>query len=308
MFLTIHTLAFVVSLLSADERAASAVQQPDELEVRLKDGTIRSGYPDPSTDAVRLRLRFGESDAYIVYGIDWERVRELCAGREAWPVEKFEDFRRHLSAQLKDADTAPMPRTDAPSATVRTDRPSPAEQRSPLAVQPDERTHPRRPDSAARVTHIQVEQVSPYLVSPNWDADAAWDGVVVRVRPVDRWGRLVQVPGSLQATLLGDVGHFFGHGARVSESEPIREIGRWTRSLRASAFDEEGIVVRLEFQSYHPEPASASDPGWGIGPDGELHVRMVVPGHGVFQADAPVRLRRFSPLRDQMLLRSATRP
>jgi hypothetical protein len=306
MLLTIQWLAFVVWLLSADERAASPVQQSDELEVRLKDGTVRTGSPDSTTDTARLRLRFGEPDAYIVYGIDWEHVRELRAGRDTWSAEKFDDFRQHLSAQLKGADTAPMRPTDAPSATVRAERPPAAAQRQPRAVQPDERIHTRRLDSSARVTHIQVEQVSPYLVSPNWDADAAWDGVVVRVRPVDQWGRVVPVQGSLQATLLGDVGHFFGRGALGPESEPIREIGRWTRPLRISDYGPEGVVLRLEFQSYHPEPASASDPGWRIGPEGELQVRLAVPGHGVFHADATVRLRRFSPLRDQ-LLRSATR-
>jgi len=54
-------------------RSASA----QGVHVQLTDGSTRVGLPDRSTDAAHLRLRRGSRDAYIVYEIDWARVKSI---------------------------------------------------------------------------------------------------------------------------------------------------------------------------------------------------------------------------------------
>ena len=53
------------------------------MDVHLKSGSVRSGEPDASTNDSNLRLRVGEPDAYIVFGIPWEHIAEIRAARDA---------------------------------------------------------------------------------------------------------------------------------------------------------------------------------------------------------------------------------
>lgn len=305
-----HSVWLVAALLGSQAQPALP-PPPDALEATLVDGTTRSGDADPLTDEVRLRLRYGDPDAYIVFGIRWNQIVEIRGGEEVWTADRFDDLRRRLAVKFREAqdETAQpvsSPRTAAQSEPVTTPMP----QAPAAAARSDERAGDGLRDSAStRVAYVHVEPVSPYLVSPNWNASPQWDGIVVRVRPMDRWGRVVPVRATLQVSLFSNVASFFGRGIRHSEQDPIREIGHWTRVLRASDFDSDGAVIRLEFQNYHPEPRGTDDPGWLIAPHGDVLVSLAVSGQGVFHAstDAAVRLRRFSPLRDQLLLRSGTR-
>ena len=304
-----NSLWVIAALLAS--RPMSALAEPTgAVEARLKDGTTRSGDGDPSTDASRLRLRYGKPDAYVVFGIRWNQIVEISVGEEVWTPDRFDAFRRRLAVSFDEArdETArpvarpnPAASTELPSSSSR----SPA----PAAVSDGQAGRERRDSPSARVARVQVEPVSPYLVSPSWNRDPQWDGIVVRVRPLDQWDRVVPVQATLQVSLFSNVGSFFSRSTRHVEQDPIREIGRWTRTLRASDYASDGATIRLEFQNYHPEPPGAGDPGWQIAPHGDVLVSMLAPGHGVFHAstDVPVRLRRFSPLRDQLFLRSGTR-
>jgi len=63
-----------------------------------------------------------------------------------------------------------------------------------------------------------------------------------------------------------------------------------------------GAVYRLPFQAVHPE----FDTDWAA--HGLVHVRLTVPGHGVFEASQEVvRIRAFSPIRDELEMSTGRR-
>jgi hypothetical protein len=282
--------------------------------VRLSDGSERVGAPDRSTNDARLRLRSGDADASIVYGIAWERIREILAPNQTWTPDRFGNLRGELAAHFRSEPERAAQQDDAPRepipAPIRTIDSS--EARDPDAFRraaDDSATSPRPRDD--RVRSLAVETVSPYRYAANLNASPAWDGIVLRVRPMDVQGDLVPVQGTVDVTLIGDVGR--------NQAESIRPIGHWSRVLRSSDYGRDGAIVRLEYQNHHPEPwnaaatdrwhVSQADPGWSIATYGEVSVRMAIPGQGVFAAggDSPVRLRRFSPLRDRYFLGHGSR-
>lgn len=264
--------------------------QARALEVRLKDGSTRSGAVHRSTDSSALRLQHGEPNAYIIFRIDWARIAQIRDGEQVWTPERFDAFRREL---------ADRPSNEPDPATpedwfVRLGRLDP----QPAVQEPAVEPHP------ARVHAIGVD-----AEVGNWDADVEWDGVRVRVRPIDQWGGTVRAAGRLDVTLTARLDPAATASARGRSEPTIERIGHWTPSLRQDDYGLDGALVRLAFQNYDPDrPNAAWHRDHGISWLGELSVRLVVPGQGVFHAAAgPVRLRRFSPLRDQHFIRHGTR-
>ncbi len=275
------------------------------LEIRLKDGGTRTGVFDVATNEASLRIRVGEPDAYIIYGIDWDKIEEVRDGTERWSADRFAEFR------AKKSDPAEVIRAAKSWHDVKgepSSKPSPSSR--PLWESPSNRETTEAGDS--RVRYIEID-----AVTANWDSDAQWDGIVLRVWPMNQWGEVIPVSGILDVTLSGDRGdppHFDRHGDR------IQSIDHWVRWLRESHYGNDGANVRLEFQAFRPEPRNfagtdrwhvfQADPGWWLrNNSGDVFVRMTVPGHGVFEASVslPVRLRRFSPLRDRYFIRNGTR-
>ena len=63
-----------------------------------------------------------------------------------------------------------------------------------------------------------------------------------------------------------------------------------------------GIVLKLPFQATHPEFDS------DVWSHGFVHLRLVVPGQGVFEDSVDgVRIRQFAPIRDWMQLSTGHR-
>jgi hypothetical protein len=276
------------------------------MDVELKSGSVRSGEPDASTNELTLRLRVGEPDAYIVFGIPWDEIAEIRDGNEVWRPEQFDDVRNRFAdsldepqreiretAQSRRAGTAAKPASSRPL------------WESPRAPAPNEPAN-------ARLRFIDID-----AVAANWDANNDWDGIVLRIWPLNQSGDVVTVPGTLDVTLTANRG---GPPLSDPRGEQIQPIGRWTRSVRVSNYGADCVSVRLPFQAIHPDVPNASgtdrfhvshaNPDWWlVNNSGDIHVRFSVPGHGVYTATTslPVRLRRFSPLRDQYFLRHGTR-
>ena len=274
------------------------------VEVRLKSDRVRMGVPDASTDEKSLRLRSGQPDAFIVFGIPWDEIAEIREHNESWTPDRFGEFRKRLTETIADPQQADLASDDDPETPVS------APSTRPLWQAP---TNGGRVESSSpRVRHIEIE-----AVAANWDSDLAWDGIVLRVWPLDKFGRVVNVPGSLVVTLTAHRG--FPPGSDPS-AEQIEPIGYWYRYVRPPDYGRDGVSLQLEYQYVHPERRNAADTDrwhvYGAHPDwfvfansGDVHVRMSVPGHGTFTASTslPVRLRRFSPLRDDYFLRHGTR-
>lgn len=262
------------------------------IDVQLKNGSIRTGDPDPSTSDSYLRVRTGGPNAHIIFGIRWEQIAEIRDGREVWKPEQFDELRKRWSEQISDRQESNEPERDD---SARAENPSSSRPlwQAPATAGPTE-------PSNSRMRFIEID-----AVAANWDAGVEWDGIVVRVWPMDQFGHVVRVPGTLEATLISEEPGFDDrwHG------DDNQRIGHWVRPVRVSDYGHDGFNLRLEFQNYQPErPNAPWHPDYFIARHGEVHVSMIVPGHGVFRASTgPVRIRRFSPLRDKYFLRNGTR-
>lgn len=123
----------------------------------------------------------------------------------------------------------------------------------------------------------------------NWDDDVEADGFWLEIQPLSAWGAIVPVEATLSVDLLG-------RSTRpVNRPEPPIRLGRWSRRVTSADFGLFGAVYRFPFQAIHPsfEP--------GVAPDALVHVRLSVPGRGVFEASiCPSRLRPYCSFRDEL--------
>lgn len=123
----------------------------------------------------------------------------------------------------------------------------------------------------------------------NWDRDADIDGIELRILPRSADGIVVPVQGAIAVELHGRLLAV----TRATPSPPFPQLERWSQAVRPADFaGSEGAVYRLPFRSLR------GDATLDLQSFGGLQVRMHAAGHGEFQADIPVRLRTFHPLRD----------
>ena len=143
-----------------------------------------------------------------------------------------------------------------------------------------------------RVRNLNV--VSACLV--NLDRDVAPDGIEVSIVAVGDDGAPVAVRGSLRAELFGE------SGALSRERQPeFGVLDRWSERVRAEDFVDGVATYCLPFRRAAPE--------WQFDllPDAVLTVQLGATGHGNFSATAPVVLREFNPLRDDLQQHRGTR-
>jgi hypothetical protein len=133
----------------------------------------------------------------------------------------------------------------------------------------------------------------------NWDADPEVDGVVLTVAALDQFGALVPASGTIHAELRGD--------RRSLLKPPLpRRRQRFSRlaywSERFLLAHGGRMVYLLPFQAVHPD----FDPA--VAAFGLLHVKLTLPGHGVYEASvADLRIRPWSSIRNQIENSSGTR-
>jgi hypothetical protein len=141
----------------------------------------------------------------------------------------------------------------------------------------------------------------PYIA--NWDGDVETDGLVVEVAPLDAYGALVSASGTLEVELFAAQRRVFHH-APLSGGDTLELVERWTRSLNASDYGPRGVIVRMPYGAIHPELR----PDWMAGWYGLVHVKLSLPGHGVFEDSRDgVRVRPWAPNRDQLELNTGRR-
>ena len=119
------------------------------------------------------------------------------------------------------------------------------------------------------------------------------------VRGFDHRGRFVRLRGTLTVTLHGQsqrlVRAFGTHF--VGTPGQVERLAVWTRT---SDGPQQPLVLSL------PRPLPAHD--LRLAPLGQLSVRLIVPGRGVFEAFSPaIALRQTGPLRERNLLDGRTR-
>jgi len=266
-----------------------------EVSVRLIDGSTITGKIDARSDQHELCIRRGTSRARITRVIPWETVEAIMLPGRAAPkcvaVETVRDqIVRQRPSEGKVA-SGPQGAARVIRSPLANSLPSPQphiEDRPPSAEPPSE--------SAGEFRPSRVRWISVSAEPGNWDADTSDDGLVLRIRPVTDQGTAVAARGLVQVALLAYRTELLG-GAR----RPVT-IARWSVPVRSGRFDGCEYVFRLPYQRIFPE----IDTRWA--PYGLVHVRLSIPGEGVFEANDPlVRLRAASPLRDRMELTTGRR-
>jgi hypothetical protein len=271
---------------------ANSAEQVDELvTVRLAGGRSFTAAIDPRSDSTKLWLRFSADSTTILRPIAWTAVVAATAeGRDL----TVDDLRRRAEA-ARAAVTTPGPAA-APAAKpmprVLVTRGAPAEPiRQAGGVRPWNVPSAGIVPAAYYTPGPRVVSIAIDAQMVGWDADVEADGLLVEVTPIGDDGASLPVDGSVEIELVGPA------LPPLSRGNAFGVLARWTRQLRADdlAAAAGTYRLRLPFQGYHPE--------YEFNPSrhGLVHVRLLAPGHGSFEASADaVTLRGFTPVRERM--------
>jgi hypothetical protein len=242
--------------------AAAACAEPTPLAIHLKSGRTLTGLVDSRTGDSHLSLRFHRGSGYLRKSIPWGDI--ASASFEGKAVDA--DALKELASRLK---SPPPPRSERHSATSRV-QPRPAPPSPPASIGIDARL-------------------------ANWDADVEADGLVLELFVADAEGQLTAADGTLEVELFAPRLRR-QHEAPASRGYEVDLIERWSRLLSALDFSGGRAALRLPFGAIHPEFDRRVD-ALGL-----VHVRLSIPGHGIFEQSLDgVLLRPFSPVRDALL-------
>ncbi len=215
-----------------------------------------------------LWLRFSHGGGSVSRPIVWERV--VSARLEGKNVEL---------AELR-----------AVCAWVKSAAPAPEELPPPIAA-----AKVQSPSSPG-VTFIRIDA---WLA--NWDADVETDGICVQLSPLDENGQTVAVNGTAEIELIAARQRKY-HEAPQSGGWMTELVQRWSQRVEPEKIGPSGILLRLPIDAVHPEFSR------GVDNFGLVHVRLIVPGNGVFeQSQDGVRLRNWSPVREGMVPQNGRR-
>lgn len=275
----------VIVLLALTVLPNSFALADETITVQLVSGRTFTGLANGRTDRDRLWLRLGSLSVQILRPIAWEAIESISF--DGAPIERNELLARIASA---DEESRPPEPADDPSAAISieikntpTEVDYAAQAAAALDMQP-------------RATHIDF-----YATLENWDADPQPDGLLLHVQLLDAQGRGVNASGSLQAELFAAVERRFQavpHGRGTS----VLAVARWSHAVRVEESQRGEHVVQLPFSAAQPVGNDLAS-SYGL-----LHVKLAVPGHGVFEDSYDgLTLRRFTPTRD-LLERQHRRP
>ncbi|MBM3999281.1 MAG: hypothetical protein FJ297_07040 [Planctomycetes bacterium] len=248
----------------------------ERITVRLTDGRVFSGRVDGRTGPSALWLRFGGDAITVRRAFDWTEIDDAAVRGE----------------RVRAADLRPI--TEALAARESNARPGTA---GTVQIEPESIGPGVAPLGAERRAPARVRGFTADGTLANWDADVEPDGIVVRVIPFGDRGEPVRAEGTLDVRLAAPVRVAYD-AARRARGETMTQIGNWTRRITAREYDADDVEFALGFGARDPN-ADAT-----IGSHGMLEVRLIVPGHGVFERRVePLRIRPYSPLRDRNAFR-----
>lgn len=240
--------------------------------VHVQSGRTFIGEVDPKSDNVTLWMRFESVGRIkVLRPIKWTRVTRI------------ESERREVDAEQVRSDLAEW-------ATQSTLVPN-WNSSSSLGTSADQpQTMSGR---ARRALGMQARPVSIVAAArlAQWDSDVPIDGIEVVVTPLDDQGNPIDVSGtvSLEFVVPKAVDREQAprqHGVRFTT------VARSSHLVSSSDYGGDGVVLRLRFRG-----GSQFDRSYYS--HGIVHVRMTIPGHGVFRTsveDMPTR--SFSRIRD----------
>ena len=254
----------------------------DMITVEVASGRSFTGFVDQRTDDERLWLRYGTESTTVIRPIAWERV-----------VGATHNGTNIASADLPDV--ASSLKSSAPQREFFASRSS--------DVNPSDRNDETFADRAKSMlsSKAKIKSVDFDAGIANWDGDVEADGIVLDIMPMSAAGEMVPVRGTLTVELTALEKRSFQDVPRGRGQVP-RQIARWSKMVKPEDLGPAGVKVSLPFQQIHPEFDT------GVHAYGLVHVKLIVPGHGVFEASVDaVRIRPFAPTRDYLERSQGTR-
>jgi hypothetical protein len=272
----------------ADGPFVDELRPGDHVTLELASGRRFKMTLDRRTDEHTLWVRSDLTSGNVLRPIPWPRLVQVeFAGQtisggqlldavRAWPHAPSADERMIPPGPDRTLGTLAAPLTGPTTVTT-----------SPGVHVPPIMTSARGP----RIRSLDVD-----AWASNWDSDVEVDGLLVDVYPLDSAGQLMPARGLVEVHLITE---------RVGVTTPrdpfVREA-RWVKPVRIEDFSAGGATVKLAYQGFHPEFDTHR------APYGAVHVRLSVPGHGVFEATrSVVRLRPYSATRDRYQQRTGRR-
>ena len=253
------------------------------LTLRLASGREFTGAIDAESDGEKLVLRSSSRGMTIRRPIRWERI--VAAAIDGKPATNDE-----LRALAKEAAAAvsPDPRL-----------PTPASQLGQRQEDRGQGTGDRGQEVVVPPPFVPVTTITFDARIANWDADVETDGLILDLMPIDAEGYLAPVSGVAEIELFALQRRVFHH-APLSGGDTLERVERWTQVINPADLTASGFRLKLPFGAVHPE----FDTDWVASPYGLVHVRLIAPGHGTFDASQDgIRIRHWAPNRDQLELK-----
>jgi hypothetical protein len=263
---------FVAVLMLAPLPAAFGQEQPassPKLTVELTSGRRFTGHVDLKTNDQHLVLRFTRGSASLKRPIEWGRIVSAAVDGQPIAGEMLRSAMEEMKSQEPEAGSQePGARDREPE--IREGEP-PAEPELPMTV--------------ASVTFDAR--------LANWDGDVETDGLILDILPLSEDGYLLPARGTVEVELFAPQHRVFHH-APLSGGDTLERVERWTQAIGVENFTTSGARIKLPFGAVHPEF------DWDWTPVGLVHVRLVVPGDGVFEDSLDgLRIRPYAPNRDR---------
>jgi len=265
-------IGFLVAFVGAAAARLQAADSP--IVVTVQSGRKFVGEIDPTSNAEQLVLKTSNEGLTLRRAIRWERIVEATADGQRVEVTKLRAGvgSRELGVGGRESLLRKIElRGESAMANYETD----------AAIE----------EIPARVAMVNFD---PYIA--NWDADVETDGVIIDVAPLDGDGFLIPSNGTLTVELFGQQRRTLDL-APQSGGATLELVERWTREISAEDFGPNGVRLKLPFGAIHPELR----PDWLAWWYGLVHVRLAIPGQGVFEGSRDgVRMRPFAPNRDRL--------
>ena len=221
-----------------------------------------AGEVDSRTDDEKLWLRSSAKTFVLTTSASWTNIAVSNVGRKQLTANELKE----LAAKIK---------TRVPKNHGLYD------------VRDNTSTHvvQQQIDSNA-TTQVQSIKVEAHIA--NWDRDAESDGIELRISPQNAFGKVVPVSGQLLVQLVGR------NRLPVRNQDAFPQLGRWSLRTNISDFDFRGAIYRLPYNKSKP-PTDQTLETLGV-----VEAQLMVFGHGRYEADAPIYIRRFNPVRDDL--------
>lgn len=262
--LILATIMSVVLVGSPHVAAAG----PATVTVRLASGRTFTAAIDAKTDATTLWLRFDAPGGTLLRPVQWGRVISAQGSQGEMTAEELRQGWPAMVSHTDITESAPQPANE-----------------TAIRVAP----HTSEP-TASRVATILADA---YVA--HWGPNVEADGILLSLSPLDDYGRLTAVDGTLEVELIADYRSYL-RPAPINQREPFSRVGSWTFRLTPADFaGDRPARVRLPFQAIDPQFTANVD-SYGL-----VTLRLAVPGQGVFATSVgDIRIRPMDNIRTRI--------